>query len=223
MATVFAEAFTGAAAAGGFLGASVWMAIRFGVARGVFSNEAGMGPAPIAHASARTKNPVRQGLIGMTGTFLDTIVVCSCTGLCILVTGAWTRGLRGAALTTDAFEQVLPGVGGALVAISLTLFAFTTILGWSVYSERCLRYLLGYKVVMPFRVLFILVLLVGVVMELNLVWDLANVFNAPMAIANLIDLLLSSPVVFKLARESFKDKPGEISGETGKVTEKISV
>lgn len=216
---VFEHAFTGSAAAGGFMGASVMMAIRYGVARGVFSNEAGMGSAPIAHASAQTKSPVRQGLIGMTGTFLDTIVVCSCTGLCILVTGAWTGGLEGAAMTTDAFERVLPGVGGALVAVSLTLFAFTTILGWSVYSERCFRFLLGHRVVRPFRLLFILVMPVGALMKLDVVWNLADIFNALMAIPNLIALLLLSPVVFRLARDYFADRRLEAPERTAKPLE----
>lgn len=216
---VFEHAFTGSAAAGGFMGASVMMAIRYGVARGVFSNEAGMGSAPIAHASAQTKSPVRQGLIGMTGTFLDTIVVCSCTGLCILVTGAWTGGLEGAAMTTDAFERVLPGVGGALVAVSLTLFAFTTILGWSVYSERCFRFLLGHRVVRPFRLLFILVMPVGALMKLDVVWNLADIFNALMAIPNLIALLLLSPVVFRLARDYFADRRLEARERTAKPLE----
>ena len=200
---VFTHAFTGTAAEGGFAGAAVWAAIRFGVARGVFSNEAGLGSAPIAHASAQTKDPVRQGLIAMLGTFIDTIIICSITGLVIITSGLWTSGESGAALTSAAFADALPGVGNYLVAISLAIFAFTTILGWSVYSERCAEYLFGVKVIKPFRVLWILAVPVGALVGLDFVWLLADTLNAMMAIPNLIALALLSPVVFRLTREYF--------------------
>lgn len=165
---IFKYAFQPSAAAGGFAGAAVWMAIRFGVARGVFSNEAGLGSAPIAHAAAQTKGPVSQGLVAMLGTFIDTIIVCSFTALAILSTGVWTSGATGVALTSAAFEATLPGWGGYLIAISLAIFAFTTILGWSYYSERSLQYLFSRKVITPFRVVWSLAVIVGQRLSLNL-------------------------------------------------------
>ena len=206
IATIFEHAFSPASAQGGFAGATVWMAMRFGVARGVFSNEAGLGSAPIAHASAQTDDPVRQGLVAMLGTFIDTLVICSITGLVIVISGAWTAGESGAALTSAAFDQVLPGWGGYLVAISLAVFAFTTIVGWSVYGERCAEYLFGPKAVLPFRLLFIIALPVGALMELNFVWLLGDTLNAMMAIPNLIALAVLSPVVFTLTKNYFNDK-----------------
>ncbi|MGN0009327.1 MAG: alanine:cation symporter family protein, partial [Desulfovibrionaceae bacterium] len=172
-----------------------------GVARGVFSNEAGLGSAPIAHASATVRKPVHQALIGMLGTFIDTIIVCSMTGFAILVTGVWTSGKTGATLTSAAFETALPGVGSILVAIALTLFAFTTILGWCVYSERCIVYLFGDRMLRPWRVLYTCVVPLGAVAQLDFVWLLSDTFNALMAIPNLIALLLLSPVVFAMVRE----------------------
>lgn len=203
-AMIFTHAFTGTAAEGGFAGAAVWAAIRFGVARGVFSNEAGLGSAPIAHASAQTKYPVRQGLIAMLGTFIDTIIVCTITGLVIITSGLWTSGESGAALTSSAFASALPGVGNYVVAIALAIFAFTTILGWSVYGERCAEYLFGVKSIVPFRILWILAVPIGAVSGLNFIWLLADTLNAMMAIPNLIALALLSPVVFQLSREAFK-------------------
>lgn len=209
---IFTHAFTGTAAEGGFAGAAVWMAIRFGVARGVFSNEAGLGSAPIAHAAAQTKDPVRQGLIAMLGTFIDTLIICSITGLVIITSGLWTSGESGAALTSAAFAEALPGVGNYLVAISLAIFAFTTILGWSLYGERCAEYLFGVKIIVPFRVLWILAVPVGTVVSLDFVWLLADTLNAMMAIPNLIALALLSPVVFKLTREYFERQMLNASG-----------
>ena len=199
---IFESAFTGTAAQGGFAGAAVWMAIRFGVARGVFSNEAGLGSAPIAHAAAQTKNPVAQGLVAMLGTFIDTLIVCSITGLAIIVTGEWTSGETGAALTSAAFGAALP-YGNYIVAVSLTIFAFTTILGWSVYGEKCVQYLFGVKAILPFRVIWILVVPVGAAGSLEFIWLLADTMNALMAIPNLIAIALLSPVVFKLTKEYF--------------------
>lgn len=201
---IFTYAFTESAAEGGFAGAAVWAAIRFGVARGVFSNEAGLGSAPIAHAASQTKDPVRQGLIAMLGTFLDTIIICSITGLVIITSGAWTSGESGAALTSAAFAQALPGVGNYIVAIALAIFAFTTILGWSVYGERCAEYLFGVKIIVPFRILWILAVPVGTMVGLEFVWLLADTLNALMAIPNLVALALLSPVVFRLTREYFE-------------------
>ena len=168
-ALIIKSAFTTTAAEGGFAGAAVWAAIRFGVARGVFSNEAGLGSAPIAHAAAKTNNPVAQGLVAMLGTFIDTLIVCSITGLAIVVTGEWTSGATGAELTSRAFASAIPG-GNYLVAISLTVFAFTTILGWSVYGEKCIQYLFGVKAIIPFRIVWILVVPIGAAGSLEFIW-----------------------------------------------------
>ncbi len=203
LSLVFTHAFTPSAAEGGFAGAAVWAAIRFGVARGVFSNEAGLGSAPIAHAAAETKGPVNQGLIAMLGTFIDTIIVCSITGLAIIASGAWTSGESGAALTSLAFETTLPGIGGYLIAIALSIFAFTTILGWSFYGEKCVEFLLGVKSLVPYRVLWIVMICFGATADLGFIWLLADTLNAMMAVPNLIALALLSPVVFKLTKEFF--------------------
>ncbi|MEN8177009.1 MAG: sodium:alanine symporter family protein [Pseudomonadota bacterium] len=199
-------AFTPTAATGGFAGAAVWAAIRFGVARGIFSNEAGLGSAPIAHAAAVTNSPVRQGSIAMLGTFIDTLIICSITGLAIVVTGAWTSGETGAALSSMAFERALPGFGGYMVSIGLAIFAFTTLLGWSFYGEKCTEYLFGVKAITPFRILWVLMIPVGAMAQeqLNFVWLVADTLNAMMAVPNLLALLLLSPVVFKLTRDYFK-------------------
>ncbi|EEW57660.1 alanine/glycine:cation symporter family protein [Tritonibacter mobilis] len=203
---VFTHAFTPSAAEGGFAGAAVWAAIRFGVARGVFSNEAGLGSAPIAHAAAETKGPVNQGLIAMLGTFIDTIIVCSITGLAIIASGVWTSGESGAALTSLAFETSLPGFGGYLIAIALSIFAFTTILGWSYYGEKCVGYLLGAKVLIGYRILWIVAIYFGATADLGFIWLLADTLNAMMAIPNLIALILLSPVVFAVTKEFFATK-----------------
>ena len=200
---VITQAFTPTAAAGGFLGASIWAAIRFGVARGVFSNEAGLGSAPIAHAAAMTNSPVRQGLIAMLGTFIDTIIVCSITGLVIIISGAWLGGVDGASLSSAAFEATLPGAGSYIVTFGLVLFAFTTMLGWSVYGERCVQYLFGIKSIIPFRILWIIAIPIGASIKLDFVWLMADTMNALMAMPNLIALVILSPVVFKLTREYF--------------------
>jgi AGCS family alanine or glycine:cation symporter len=201
---IFTHAFTPIAATGGFAGAAVWAAIRFGVARGIFSNEAGLGSAPIAHAAASTNNPVQQGNIAMLGTFIDTIIICSITGLVIITTGAWSQGETGASLSSLAFETALPGVGSYIVTIGLSIFAFTTILGWSFYSEKCVEYLLGESAITPFRVLWIIAVPIGDTANLDFMWLVADTLNALMAIPNLIALILLSPVVFKLTRDHFK-------------------
>ncbi|CAM3921505.1 MULTISPECIES: alanine/glycine:cation symporter family protein [Shewanella] len=205
IALIVHSAFNPVAAQGGFAGAAVWAAVRFGVARGVFSNEAGLGSAPIAHAAAQTNNPVAQGLVAMLGTFIDTLVVCTITGLAIVVSGAWTSGENGAALTSYAFSHALP-MGNYIVAIALSIFAFTTILGWSVYSEKCVQYLFGVRAVKPFRAIWVIVVPLGAVSSLDFIWLLADTLNAMMAIPNLIALSLLSPVVFGLTREYFIKK-----------------
>lgn len=211
---VFTHAFSPAAAEGGFAGAAVWAAIRFGVARGVFSNEAGLGSAPIAHAASQTKDPVRQGLIAMLGTFIDTLVICTITGLVIITSGAWTSGESGAALTSAAFAHALPGVGNYLVAIALAIFAFTTIIGWSFYGERCVEFLFGVNAIKPYRLLWITAVPVGAGVSLDFIWLVADTLNAMMAIPNLIALALLSPVVFRLTKEYFARHggPAEASG-----------
>lgn len=200
---VFVHAFTPTAATGGFAGAAVWAALRFGVARGIFSNEAGLGTAGIAQAAGTTTSPVRSGLIGMMGTFIDTLIICTMTGLAIITSGAWTTGATGASLTAGAFETTLPGVGNYLVALSLAVFAFTTILGWAYYGEKCWEYLLGVKSEMPFRVLWTLAVPLGAVAQLDFIWLVADTLNAFMAIPNLIALLLLSPVLLQLTRAYF--------------------
>lgn len=205
LSLIVTSAFTPVAATGGFAGAAVWAAIRFGVARGIFSNEAGLGSAPIAHAAAKTNNPVRQGSIAMIGTFIDTIIICSITGLIIIVSGAWTSGETGASLSSLAFESVLPGIGSLVVSLGLCVFAFTTILGWSVYGEKCVGYLFGVKAILPFRVLWVLAVPIGATANLSFIWLMADTLNAMMALPNLVALLLLSPVVFKLTRNYFAD------------------
>ena len=198
---IFSQAFTGTAAAGGFMG----MVIK-GVARGVFSNEAGLGSAPIAHAAAKTNDPVKQGTVAMLGTFIDTIIVCTITGLVIVTSGLYGGEINGAPLTSAAFEQGLPGFGAHGVSIGLTLFAFTTMLGWAFYGEKCVEYIFGTKVIKPYRYLWIAAVFTGTTLKLSFVWLLADTLNALMAVPNLIGLLLLSPVIFKVTREySFKE------------------
>ncbi|WP_298053937.1 sodium:alanine symporter family protein [uncultured Paenalcaligenes sp.] len=202
------HAFNPTAAAGGFAGATVWAAIRFGVARGIFSNEAGLGSAPIAHATAQTDNPIRQGTVAMLGTFLDTIVVCTITALVIMVTGAWQSGENGATLSAHAFSQGLGVTGQYIVSIGVALFAFTTIIGWSFYSEKCAQFLFGEKSNLPFRLIWVVVIPLGTWpgIDLGSLWLVADTLNALMAIPNLIALLLLSPVVFKLTKTYFANK-----------------
>jgi alanine or glycine:cation symporter, AGCS family len=204
-ATIFSDAFTGTAAVGGFAGSAVILAIQKGVARGIFSNEAGLGTAGIAQAAGSTSNPVFSGLIGMMGTFIDTIIVCTMTGLAIMVTGVWSSGETGAVLTSSAFEAAMPGIGSYLLTISLALFAFTTILGWSYYSEKCWEFLFGTVTEKPFRILWTIAVFFGATLSLDFAWLVADTLNALMAIPNLISLLLLSPVVIKLTREYFAD------------------
>jgi AGCS family alanine or glycine:cation symporter len=202
-ASIFRSAFTGEAAVGGAAGGGIWLAIRYGVARGVFSNEAGLGSTPIAHAAARALTPVRQGLVAMLGTFLDTIVICSMTALVILVTDAPQSGLNGAALAAMAFDEGLPEGGEFVVTFGLLLFAFTTLLAWSYYGERCVEFLFGGGAILPYRLAWVAMIFAGSVAELKLVWAFSDVMNGLMALPNLIALLLLSPIVFDLSREYF--------------------
>ena len=197
------DAFTGTAATGGFAGAAVWAAIRFGVARGIFSNEAGLGSAPIAHAAAQTNDPVQQGMIGMLGTSIDTIIVCTMTALVIILTGTWSSGETGPSLSMLAFSTGLPGIGGTIVSLGLAIFAFTTVLGWSYYGERCAEFLFGIRVILPYRLLWLVAIMVGALGKLEIIWLLADVLNGLMAIPNLIALVALSPLVFQLTRTHF--------------------
>ena len=208
LVTIVESAMSGSAAAGGFAGASVWAALRFGVARGIFSNEAGLGSAPIAHAAAKTDQPVQQGMIAMLGTFIDTLVVCTMTGLVIVIMDVIPSGVSGASLTSMAFAQAIPG-GEYIVTLGLCLFAFTTMIGWSFYGERCFVFLVGAKGVMPFRVLWVLAIPVGTVVQLEMVWLVADTLNAFMAIPNLIALLLLGPLVFKVSRDYFAKRESD--------------
>jgi len=205
---IVTQAFTPTAATGGFAGAAVIVAIQMGVARGIFSNEAGLGSAPIAHAAAKTNDPVRQGSIAMLGTFIDTIIVCTITALVIVMSGEWTSGVSGASLSSAAFGSGLPGFGEWVVTLGLIVFAFTTMLGWSVYGERCVEYLFGVKSIMPFRIAWVLAIPVGATVKLAFVWLLADTLNALMAIPNLIALVLLGPVVFAMTREYFNGQQG---------------
>lgn len=204
IALVITEAFSPTAAVGGFAGATVMMAIRFGVARGLFSNEAGLGSGCIAYASAATSGPVHMGLIGMLGTFIDSIIVCTITGLAIILTGSWTLGISGTALTSAAFDSVLP-FGGVIVSVGVVLFAYTTILGWCVYAERCVIFLAKEDYVKYFRIIFTCAVPVGALLELDVVWLISDTLNAMMAFPNLIGLILLSPVVVKLTRKYIAD------------------
>lgn len=204
---VFDGAFTGTAATGGFAGATVMMAMRYGLARGLFSNEAGLGSAPMVHATADTTHPARQGLYGIFEVFVDTILVCTATGLVILVTGTWNSGLTGAALSAKAFETGLPGTWGSIVVTTgIVLFAYSTVIGWSYYGETAIVYLLGTRVTLPYRMLWLVFLYLGAVGSLHLVWDVADTLNGLMAIPNLISVLGSVPLLLRLQREYLSGK-----------------
>lgn len=204
--SIFRDAFTGTAAVGGFAGAAVGGAIRYGVARGVFTNEAGLGSAPIAHAAATTDHPVRQGIWGSFEVFVDTILVCSMTALVLISSGLWTdASLAGANLTIAAFDQSLP-YGSMIVTLALILFPFTTIIGWCYYGEKCAEYLVNSsKIITPYRLLFIGLVYVGAIGGLEIVWVLADVLNALMAVPNLIAVIALSGVVAKLSKQFFAD------------------
>ena len=195
IALILDSAFTGTAAAGGFAGSTVMMAMQNGIARGVFSNESGLGSAPIAAAAAKTKEPAEQGLISMTGTFIDTIIICSMTGLVLVLTSAWHGDTAGAAMTGAAFTGLYGSIGGMLLTVSLALFAFTTILGWNYYGERAVLYLAGVRAILPYRLVFIALIACGAFLKLEAIWVLADIVNGLMAIPNLIALIALSGIV----------------------------
>jgi AGCS family alanine or glycine:cation symporter len=197
---IVTSAFTGQAALGGFLGAGIKETMRYGVARGLFSNESGLGSAPIVAAAAQTRNPVRQALVSSTGTFWDTVVVCAMTGLVVVNSGEWTQGLQGASLTKAAFAD-FPVVGPVVLTVGLLTFVFSTILGWSYYGEKAVEYLFGKVAVFPYRVLWVIAVMIGSVTTLKVVWDFADIANALMAIPNLISLILLSPVLVAETRQ----------------------
>jgi len=206
---VFENAFGARAAAGGVAGFTILQAVRFGVARGMFSNQSGLGTGAIAAAAARTNEPVRQALVSMTQTFVDTIIVGTLTGLSILVTGAWESGRDGANMAQLAFETGLPGsTGGAFVAVALALFAFSTMLGWSYYGERSLAYLAGDRVIRPYRLVFVGVAGVSAVLSLEVAWLVSDILNGLMAAPNLIGLLLLSGIVRRETRSYFARRNG---------------
>ncbi len=199
---ILSSAFTGQAAIGGFAGAGVKEAIRFGVARGLFSNESGLGSAPIVAAAAQTNHPVRQALISSTGTFWDTVVVCLATGIVVVNSGLWQTGLKGAELTSAAFREV-PVVGNVVLTIGLLTFVFSTILGWSYYGEKAIEYLFGAKLVMPYRWAWVAAVMAGSVLSLQAVWTFADIANGLMAIPNLVSLIILSPVIAAETKDYF--------------------
>ncbi len=204
---VFKGAFTGSAAVGGFAGSTIGLALRYGIARGLFSNEAGLGSAPMVHAAADTDHPVRQGLYGIFEVFVDTLLICTTTGLVILVTGAWTSGATGAALSAQAFEAGLPGTWGDIVVTGgILLFSFSTLVGWSYYGETGIVYLLGARAAVPYRLAWLVFIYLGAVGSLHVVWNVADTLNGLMAIPNLVGVLASIPLLLRLQREFFKRK-----------------
>ncbi len=215
LSMIFGNAFSAKAVGGGLVGT----VIRFGVARGVFSNEAGLGSAPIAHAASRNNDPVKQGIIGSLGSFLDTLVVCTMTALVILVSGlvsigadgrmAITEGLTGAALTTRAFSQALPGFGAFIVSFGLVFFAFSTILGWYYYGSKCLEYIAGVRVIIFYKIAWIILAWYGAYTSLEFVWSISDTFNGLMAIPNLIALLALSPLIFKMTSDYERLEKGQ--------------
>lgn len=202
--TIVTSAFSGQAAVGGFLGAGVKEAMRYGIARGLFSNESGLGSAPIVAAAAQTTNPVRQALVSSTGTFWDTVVVCAMTGLVVVNSGQWMNGLSGASLTKAAFTD-LSFIGPSILAFGLLTFVFSTILGWSYYGEKAVEYLIGSKAITPYRWLWVIFVMVGSVISLKAVWTFADIANGLMALPNLIALLLLSKIIVSETKEHLPD------------------
>ena len=214
--TIVKSAFTGSALAGGAMGSMI-VAMQKGIARGIFSNESGLGSAPIAAAAAQTKEPARQGLVSMTGTFIDTIVICTMTGLSIVITGTWNTGLEGVEITTAAFQKGLPfpaQFASFALMLCLVFFAFTTILGWNYYGERCLEYLSGKNkvAVMIYRILYIAAVFIGPYMTVSEVWTIADIFNGLMAFPNIIALFALNGVIARDTKDYFaRLKNGEVS------------
>lgn len=204
---IIKSAFTKTAGIGGFAGASIMLAMKSGIARGVFSNESGLGSAPIAAAAAKTDSCVKQGLISMTGTFIDSIIICTMTGLVLIMSGLWHGDLAGAKMTTAAFNTLLPiaNIGQYVVTIGLVFFAFTTILGWNYYGERCTVYLFGVKGIMPYKLIYIVLVAIGGFLNLSLIWTLADIVNGLMAIPNLIGLLGLSPIIINETKLFFEN------------------
>jgi alanine or glycine:cation symporter, AGCS family len=204
LSLVFSSAFSGAAATGGFAGSTIMLAMRYGIARGLFSNEAGLGSAPLVHAAAKTDHPVRQGLYGIFEVFVDTILVCTTSGMALLVTGVWSEGATGAALAGQAFSVGLPGTwGNVVVTTSLVLFAFSTVIGWSYYGETGIVYLFGTRAAMPYKLAWLVFIYLGAIGSLHLVWDVADTLNGLMAIPNLVAVLGSIGLLRRLIKEFF--------------------
>lgn len=203
---IFDHAFSGSAATGGFAGATLAAAMRYGIARGVFSNESGLGSAPIAAAAARTQDPVKQALVSMTQTFIDTLVVCTMTALVILTSTAWTQGVSASELTSVSFAQTLGQSGAVLVAIATALFAYSTLIGWNYYGEKAIEYILGSKAIPSYRVIFVSLVVVGSLTSLEFVWNFSDLMNGLMAVPNLIALLILSPVIRRETERYFKEK-----------------
>lgn len=217
LALIISSAFTGTAAQGGFLGAGVMLAVRMGIARGIFSNESGLGSAPIAAAAAKVKEPARQGLISMTGTFFDTFIICLMTGAVLIITDSWKGELAGAYMTSYAFSTVLSETGSYIVTIGLICFAFTTLLGWNYYGERCTEFLFGVKGILPYKLVYILIVASGAFLTLDVIWVLADIVNGLMAIPNLIALLALRKVIASETRQYF-DKLKVETSNTPKVS-----
>jgi AGCS family alanine or glycine:cation symporter len=208
LALIVRGAFSGQAAVGGFLGAGMKEAMRYGIARGLFSNESGLGSAPIVAAAAQTRNPVRQALVSSTGTFWDTVVVCAMTGLVLVNMGDWRQGLQGAALTGAAFGEIR-GIGPVVLTVGLLTFVFSTILGWSYYGERAAEYLCGPRAIRPYRLAWVAAVMVGSVVSLPSVWAFADIANGLMAVPNLVSLLLLSGVIVAETREHLWEARGD--------------
>ena len=194
------SAFNPSAAGGAFAGMSIIMTARYGVARGLFSNESGLGSAPIVAASAQTSTPVKQAMISATGTFWDTVVVCALTGLVIVNTGVWNNGGEGMSMTKEAFSHI-PVVGGYFLCVALVTFTFSTILGWYLYAEKCVQYLFGNKGILPYRVIYLITVFLGGILSLKLVWALGDIFNGLMALPNLVSLILLSGLAAWLTKK----------------------
>lgn len=215
-ALIFHHAFSPASASGGFAGATVAAAIRFGIARGVFSNESGLGSAPIAAAAARTKEPVTQALVSMTQTFIDTLLVCTMTALVILTADAWTQGVAAGELTASSFAETLGSAGQIIIALTTSVFAFSTLIGWNYYGEKAVEYLFGSRSVRIYRIAFIATVMVGAMMELEFVWNFSDLMNGMMALPNLIGLLMLSKVVKDETDRYFKQRAGTIEQQSSR-------
>lgn len=205
LALIFYHAFNPAAATGGFAGATIAAAMRYGIARGVFSNESGLGSAPIAAAAARTNDPVKQALVSMTQTFIDTLVVCTMTALVILTATSWTHGVGAGELTSASMAETLGGAGAVIVAISTALFAYSTLIGWNYYGEKAVEYLFGPRSIRIYRIFFVAAVIVGATTSLEFVWNFSDLMNGMMAIPNLIGLLLLSRIIKAETERYFKE------------------